>query len=86
MNSGTYALQLTNTSGQYGFVETTLGGGSESLTYTRLDFRPPSPAVTATLAEGRDANNNVLWVVSYDAGRQGLDVYFWMGAHARPPL
>ncbi len=77
------AASITNQSGQYAYLTAQLSG-PEALTYTRIYFRVAGPASnTATLATGRDANNNTLWSVSYDAGRKGIDAYFWNGAKTR---
>jgi hypothetical protein len=86
VNSGSFAASLTNASGQYVDLTAPLAGGAQALTYTRLYFRIASPGATTTLAQGRDANNNVMWAVVYDAGRHGIDAYFWNGARTRTDL
>ena len=84
VNSGSDALAIQNASGQYADVSAALIGGGETLTYTRFYFRIASPAsATTTLAEGLDQNGAVLWLVVYDAGRHGIDAYFWNGGRAR---
>jgi P pilus assembly chaperone PapD len=86
VNSGAFGAALTNQSGQYVDLTAPLAGGAQALTYTRLYFRLPSSAVTATLAQGRDKDNHVLWSVTYDAGRHGIGAYFWNGAGTRYDL
>jgi hypothetical protein len=84
VNSGTYAAQLTDGTNQFQSITETLIGGPETLTYTRLYFSIASPApATTTIAQAHDQNGNSLWVVVYDAGRQGLDIYAWNGARTR---
>ena len=84
VNSGNSALELSATGAQYIELTGALIGGGEALTYTRFYFRVASPATsTTTLAEGLDQNGNVVWVVDYDANRQGIDAYFWNGARTR---
>lgn len=85
VNSGTYGVSLINSnSSQYVVLPATLIGGPENLTYTRFYFRIASPAsATTTIAQATDQNGNLLWVVVYDAGRKGLDVYSWNGARTR---
>jgi hypothetical protein len=86
VNSGSYAASLTAGSGQFTYLTAPLYGGAQSLTYTRLYFRVAGPGATTTLAEGHDANNNRVWSVDYDAGRHGIDAYFWNGAGTRYDL
>jgi type II secretory pathway pseudopilin PulG len=84
VNSGTYAVALVDGSGQYESLPATLIGGPEMLTYTRLYFRIASPVGgTETIAQGTDQNGNLLWIIVYDANRQGLDIYVWNGARTR---
>lgn len=83
VNSGTYAASLTNASGQYESVSANLVGGGETLTYTTFAFNVASGTATTTLAQGRDAHGNLMWVVIYDAGRHGIDAYFWNDARGR---
>ncbi|HZC06970.1 MAG TPA: N,N-dimethylformamidase beta subunit family domain-containing protein, partial [Ktedonobacterales bacterium] len=86
VNSGTYAAQLTNTSGQYVTLSASLAGGAQTSTYTRFYFRVTSGAGTSPITEGLNALGAKLWEVDYDASRQGLDIYFWNGAGVRSDL
>ncbi|HEX8997896.1 MAG TPA: choice-of-anchor D domain-containing protein [Ktedonobacterales bacterium] len=86
VNSGTYAAQLTNTSGQYVYLTAPLVGGAQSATYTKFYFRLVGGASTTPILEGRNASNQPMWEVDYDAGRQGLDIYFWNGARVRSSI
>jgi len=86
VNSGSYAAALTNTSGQFTLVYTPLIGGAQSQTYSRFYFRTAAGLGTTPIAMGQDASNTNLWVILYDAGRKGLDVYFWNGARTRYDL
>lgn len=83
VHGGTYALALTDASGQYESVSAGLVGGGETLTYTSFAFNLGSGMTTSTIAQGNDANGNLMWVVVYDSGRQGIDAYFWNGARQR---
>jgi hypothetical protein len=82
VHTGTYAAALTDTSGQYVQISANLSH-AETLTYTSFAFNLSSATGTSTLAEGLDANGNVMWVVMYDAGRKGIDGYFWNDARQR---
>jgi N,N-dimethylformamidase beta subunit-like protein len=83
VNSGAFGAAIANQSGQYTYLTAQLSGAQAS-TYTRFYFRVASPGpATATLAQGRDASNHTLWSVTYDAGRKGIDAYFWNGARGR---
>jgi hypothetical protein len=73
---------LTNASGQYVQISANLSH-AETLTYTSFAFNLSSATTTSTLAEGQDANGNVMWVVMYDAGRKGIDAYFWNDSRQR---
>jgi Abnormal spindle-like microcephaly-assoc'd, ASPM-SPD-2-Hydin len=88
VNSGSDAVALTNASGQFVSISAGLIGGPETLTYTSFAFRIAASAAgsTTTLAQGTDANGDVMWVIVYDAGRKGLDVYVWNGARTRYDL
>ena len=86
VNSGAFAVSLTNAAGQFTTIGTSLASGPQASTYTRLYFNLSSVATSATLAQGRDGNNNALWSVSFDAPRKGLDIYFWNGARVRNDL
>lgn len=77
VNSGTHAAALTNTSGQYAYLYTAFTGGPESQTFTKFFFQVSSLATSSILAIGRNANGGNVWEADYDAGRQGLDIYFW---------
>ncbi len=84
VNSGAYAAQLTNAAGQTVSISTGMNGGvSPTLSYTRFYFRFASGQGTTPIAFGQDAGNHNRWLIYYDAGRQGLDVYFWNGAGQR---
>ena len=86
VNSGTYAAAFTNTSGQFVSISAPLIGGAQAQTHTRFSFRFSSGLGTTPIAVGQDVNNSNLWVIYYDAGRHGLDVYFWNGARTRYDL
>jgi hypothetical protein len=86
VNSGTYAASFTNASGQYVYLYTSLPGGAQSQTYTRFYFRFTSGLGTTPIAVGKNATNNDLWLIYYDANRHGLDVYFWNSARTRYDL
>jgi hypothetical protein len=83
VNSGTHAAAFTNTSGQFVAIAAPLIGGAQTQTYTRFYFRFTSGLGTTPIALGRDINNNIVWLIYYDASRQGLDIYFWNGARTR---
>ncbi len=83
VNSGSDAASFTNTSGQYTYLYSDLASGAQTSSYTRFYFRFASLAGSTPIAFGRDINGNNLWEVDYDAGRQGLDIYFWNGARTR---
>jgi hypothetical protein len=84
VNSGSYAASFSNTSsGQFVYLYSDLASGPQTQTYTRFYFRFSSLAGSTPIAFGRDVNGNNLWEVDFDAGRQGLDVYFWNGARTR---
>lgn len=86
VNTGTNAASFTNGSGQYVFTTASLVGGAQTQTYTRFYFRFSSLASSTPLVLARDSSNRNLWEVDYDAGRKGIDVYFWNGARARSDL
>jgi hypothetical protein len=78
VNSGTYAASFTNSSGQYSYLYTALPDGPQAQTFTRFYFRTSNTAGgSSILAIGRNANGGNTWEVDYNAGRQGLDFYFW---------
>jgi len=77
VNSGQYAAQFTNSSGQYVYLYTALPGGPQALTYTRFYFRFSSMAGGSELAMGINNNGGNAWEVDYDANLKGLDIYFW---------
>ena len=83
VNSGTHALSMTNTTGQYVVLSQNLVGGAQAHTFTRLYFRVSNAALSATMATATDSSGNNLWAVLYDAGSHGLDIYFWNGARNR---
>jgi hypothetical protein len=80
---GTYACALTNASNQYEIMHQDLAGGPESVTYTRFYFRYTTGMGTSTLATGTNANGQNTFALVFDAGRNGLDGYFWNGAGTR---
>ncbi len=82
VNKGTHAAQLTNTAGQTAQVATTFTG-APALTYTRFFYRFASLSTTTLIALGQDSGGHNQWIMYYDSGRQGLDIYFWNGAGAR---
>ncbi len=77
VNSGNDAAALTNTSGQYVYLYTTLLGGAQNQTFTRFYFRMSSNLSGTILAVGRSAANGNIWEIDYNANRHGLDIYFW---------
>jgi archaellum component FlaF (FlaF/FlaG flagellin family) len=80
VNGGSNALALTNASGQYAYIYTTLPSGPQAQTFTRFYFRVASNLSGGTqLAIARNANGGNTWEVDYNAGRHGLDFYFWNG-------
>ena len=83
VNSGTYALAMTNGANQYVITSQSLTGGAQAHTFTRLYFRITNASVSFSLATATDVNGNNLWAVVYDAGSHGFDVYFWNGARTR---
>jgi hypothetical protein len=84
VSSGVYAAQLTNASGQTVSISTTFSGNvAPTLSYTRFYFRFASGLGTTPIALAEDATNHLRWLIYYDAGRQGLDIYFWNGAGQR---
>ncbi len=83
VNSGTYALAMTNTANQYAVIMQNLTGGAQAHTFTRFYFRVTSATLSATVATATDLNGNNLWAVVYDAGSHGLDIYFWNGSRTR---
>src|SRR6185437_8296740 len=83
VNSGSYALALTNAANQYEVISQNLTGGAQAHTFTRLYFRVSNASASATMATATDSAGNNLWAVVYDAGSHGLDVYFWNGARTR---
>ncbi|HET9999315.1 MAG TPA: N,N-dimethylformamidase beta subunit family domain-containing protein [Ktedonobacteraceae bacterium] len=84
VNSGVYAAKLTNASGQYASVSTAFSGGAApTLSYTRFYFNFATGLGTTPIAFAQDSSNHQRWLVYYDAGRQGLDIYFWNGAGQR---
>jgi Abnormal spindle-like microcephaly-assoc'd, ASPM-SPD-2-Hydin len=86
VHGGNDAAAFTNTSGQYAMVSTGLNGGGQSLTYTRFYFNLPSLTSTSLIAAAQDSNGKNVWIIYYDAGRHGLDIYFWNGAGKRYDL
>lgn len=84
VNSGTQAASLhTASTSEYVGIGAPLADGAPADTYTRFCFALQSMSGSSVLAQGRDANGAVLWEVDYDAGRHGLDAYFWNGARTR---
>jgi N,N-dimethylformamidase beta subunit-like, C-terminal/HYDIN/CFA65/VesB-like, Ig-like domain/Cep192 domain 4 len=83
VNSGSYALAMTNGANQYTILSQNLIGGAQAHTFSRLYFRITNASATATMATATDTAGNNLWAVVYDAGSHGLDVYFWNGARTR---
>jgi hypothetical protein len=77
VNSGTYAAAFTITSGQYDYIYTALPGGPQSQTFTRFYFQLANVSNGTILAQARNANGGNTWEVDYNAGRNGLDFYFW---------
>ena len=77
VNSGLEAAALTNSSGQYVYLYTALPGGPQSQTFTRFYFQLSSLSNGSILAIARNANGGNTWEMDYDAGRKGLDLYFW---------
>jgi len=86
VHGGTYAASFTNTSGQFVLIYAPLINGAQTQTYTHFYFRFPAGLGTTPIAMGQDASNTNLWLIYYDAGRHGLDVFFWNGARARYDL
>ncbi|MBA2393027.1 MAG: choice-of-anchor D domain-containing protein [Ktedonobacteraceae bacterium] len=82
VNNGTNAAQLTNTAGQSVQVSSTFNG-TPAMTYTRFFYRFASLSGTTLIAQGQDSSGHNQWIMYYDSGRQGLDIYFWNGAGAR---
>ena len=80
VNSGSNALALTNTSGQYAYIYTALPSGPQAQTFTRFYFRFTSTVTSSTqLMMARNSNGGNAWELDYNAGRRGLDFYFWNG-------
>src|SRR5947209_2130527 len=78
VNSGSNALALNNASGQYAYIYTALPSGPQAQTFTRFYFRFGSNVTNGTqLAIARNSNGGNVWEVDYNAGRHGLDIYFW---------
>ncbi|MEO8972891.1 MAG: N,N-dimethylformamidase beta subunit family domain-containing protein [Ktedonobacteraceae bacterium] len=87
VNSGTYAAAFTNTNGQFVAISAPLINGAQTQTYTRFYFRfDASFTGTTPIAMAQDANSANQWLMYYDAGRHGLDIYFWNGARTRYDL
>jgi hypothetical protein len=82
VNSGTHAVQLSNTSGQLIQISTSVSG-LPTLSYTRFYFRFASLSGTTLIALGQDASGHNQWIIYYDSGRKGLDVYFWNASGTR---
>ncbi|MBV9615868.1 MAG: choice-of-anchor D domain-containing protein, partial [Ktedonobacteraceae bacterium] len=82
VNNGTHAAQLTNAAGQSIQVSTALSG-IPALNYTRFYFRFASLSGTTLIALAQDSSGHNQWIIYYDSGRQGLDIYFWNGAGKR---
>src|SRR5207248_7936686 len=80
VNNGQDAVALTNSSGQYVYLNTALPGGAQSQTFTRFYFQLSSVANGTQLAIARNANGGNVWEIDYNANRKGLDIYFWNGA------
>ncbi|MBV9713260.1 MAG: choice-of-anchor D domain-containing protein, partial [Ktedonobacteraceae bacterium] len=51
--------------------------------YTRFYFRFASLSGTTLIALAQDSSGHNQWIIYYDSGRQGLDIYFWNGAGKR---
>ncbi len=83
VNSGTYALAMTNGANQYVITSQSLNGGAQAHTFSRLYFRITNASVSFSLASATDSAGNNLWAVVYDAGSHGFDVYFWNGSRTR---
>src|SRR5450755_2888633 len=82
VNSGSSALALHNSSGQYAYVYTALPAGPQAQTFTRFYFRYDSTMTTGTqLAIARNANGGNVFEVDLNLNRHGLDIYFWNGAN-----
>ncbi|HLJ33130.1 MAG TPA: N,N-dimethylformamidase beta subunit family domain-containing protein [Ktedonobacteraceae bacterium] len=87
VNSGTYAAAFTNSNGQFVAISAPLNSGAQTQTYTRFYFRFTSSFTgTTPIAMAQDVNSTNMWLMYYDAGRHGLDVYFWNGARTRYDL
>jgi hypothetical protein len=85
VNSGSDAVSLSNAAGQSIQISTSVSG-LPSLTYTRFYFNLGSVTTTTLLALGQDGSGHNQWIIYYDSGRQGLDIYFWNGAGTRYDL
>ena len=77
VHSGTYAAALTNTSGQYVYLDTALAVGGQSQNFTRFYVRLSSVANGTILAIGQDGNGMNVWEIDYNGDRKELDFYFW---------
>jgi hypothetical protein len=81
VHTGTRALALTNTSGQYSYVYTALSS-AQSQTFTKFSFYYSSNVTGGTqLAIARNSSGNNVWEVDYNASAHSLDIYFWNGAN-----
>ncbi|HEX6542670.1 MAG TPA: N,N-dimethylformamidase beta subunit family domain-containing protein [Ktedonobacterales bacterium] len=83
VNSGTYALAMTNGANQYATISQNLYTGPQAHTFTRIYFRITNASLSATMATATDSSGNNVWAILYDAGSHGLDIYFWNGARSR---
>jgi len=81
-HSGGESAELTDASGQTGQIATTVSGLPTDV-FTRFYFNLASVSGTTLIALGQDASGHNKWIVYYDSGRQGLDIYFWNGAGTR---
>lgn len=84
VNSGNDAAALTNAAGQTTQVSTSINGGvAPTLAYSRFSFDLASVTTTTLIALAQDSSGHNIWIMYYDSGRQGLDIYFWNGAGTR---
>jgi F5/8 type C domain/Abnormal spindle-like microcephaly-assoc'd, ASPM-SPD-2-Hydin len=82
VNTGTNALDLNNSTGQYAYEYTALPGGPQAQTYTRFYFRYSSNISSGTpLAIARNANGSNVWEADLDVNHHGLNIYFWNGVN-----
>src|SRR4029077_14978512 len=58
-------------------------GAAPALTYTRFYFNFSSLSTTTLLALAQDSSGHNIWIIYYDSGRQGLDIYYWNAAGTR---